>query len=46
MKRYELLFVCDGNDYSCTVKEDALISAINRELRLGAVLTYIKEAVI
>lgn len=43
MKSYELLFVYDGNDYSCTVKEDVLISAINRELRLGAVLTYIKE---
>lgn len=43
MKSYDLLFVYDGNDYSCTVKEDALISAINRELMLGAVLTYIKE---
>lgn len=43
MKGYELLFVYDGNAYAFTVKEDALVSAIKRELKLGAVLTYIKE---
>lgn len=41
MKRYELLFVYDGNAF--TVKEDELVSAIKRKLKLGTVLTYIRE---
>ena len=43
MKRYELLFVDNGNAYAITVVEHALVSAIKRELKLGAVLTYIQE---
>lgn len=43
MKSYELLFVYDGNAYAFTVKDDKLVNAIKRELKLGAVLTYIKD---
>ena len=43
MKRYELLFVDNGNIYALTVVEHALVSVIKRNLKLGAVLTYIKE---
>lgn len=43
MKRYELLFVHNGKAYAFTVVERALVSSIKRELKLGAVLTYIRE---
>ena len=51
MKSYKLLFLYSYNPYVInirkpyviTTKEDALASVIERELKTGAVLTYIKE---
>lgn len=43
MKRYEMIFVYDGSGYAFTVKEEAIVNTIKRELKLGAVLTYIRE---
>ena len=43
MKRYELLFVHAGKVYAFMVDDNKLVNAIKRQLKLGAVLTYIKE---
>lgn len=51
MKTYKLLFLYGYNPYVnnirkpyvITTKDDELVSVIERELKMGAMLSYIKE---
>lgn len=43
MKSYKMLFLYGYNPYVITTKEDGLVSVIERELKTGAILGYIKE---
>lgn len=43
MKIYALLFVYGYKPYVITTRQDELASVIKRELKTGALLSYIKE---